>query len=129
MGGSQRVEVFDRRIGEVNAGHPLQLIEADGVVCGGLTSAELSALEATVDVVEYRDHVLCVGLGLVDGGGQQGAGQGGLIDEDALGEPGQLRGALFTQGGLRCREPVSSRVRATTGCIWVPGHSRDCQSP
>lgn len=70
------------------------------VACGGLRSAELSALEAAGEVVEQRDHVVCVGLGLVEGGGQQGAGQGGLVDEDALGEPGQLHGALFIQGGV-----------------------------
>src|SRR3954454_591024 len=71
-----------------------QLIERDPLAGANLAPAQLRTLIRAGDAVEQLHHVARIGVGLVDGCGQQRAGQRPLLQVRAFGQALEALGAF-----------------------------------
>lgn len=66
MRAGQTFEVFDRRRGQLNARHLLQLVQRNRLAAIRLLRPQLGALVRTGDAVEHLSDVMCVWVGIVE---------------------------------------------------------------
>lgn len=107
----QRVEIFERRVGELDAGHALQLIEADRLHSPRLAQTQLRALVSPSDPVEQLDDVSRIGIGLIKRVRKQRPRHRPGLHVHPLGQPRQLRCLLVIQRDVDALHiPQATRV-------------------
>lgn len=88
----------------------LQVVEWDRRAGAGLEPAQLRSLPRPLDPIEHGHDACDIGIGVVDGRGEQRASQGSLVDVHSSGETGELGGMRFVKRDVEALRVHLARV-------------------
>jgi hypothetical protein len=127
----QSLEVLDRRRGELDLGHRLELVDWDRLARSSLLEPELGALEGAGDPVEKLDHMTGVHVRLVDCVREEGARERPFLGVRALGQERELRSALGTESDIQTTALArhSPTVVETRRFVYQNDYARDACQP
>jgi len=97
VGADQLREILNRRWGDDDAGHGLELLERHSEPSMRLLPPELRTLECIADPVEQRGDVARIGIGVVEGRRKECSGERPLVRLGSLCEPLQLQCVLLIE--------------------------------
>lgn len=90
VGDDHALEILERRRGQFDRRHLLQLVDGDRLSCVRLAQPELCALVRAVDTVQERDDIARIGIGVIQGLCEQRARNGARLDVHALSQAQEL---------------------------------------